>query len=118
MNIAQRVYPIALAGLLASTVVIASDLTALQTKELTVFAARAMGANVGVADIKNVSSRKEVEQMVTAGLNINGLLCAEITDIRPLKVRSAYEVTCVAYRNGSAKKAYIVDALKGSAYEP
>jgi hypothetical protein len=79
---------------------------------------RAMGMKVGVSDIKKVLSRPEIEQMVQTGLNLNGFLCAQVTDIRPLKISGTYEVTCVAFRGGSAKKSYVVEALKGVAFEP
>lgn len=86
-------------------------------KELAVFMMRAMGTNLGVDDIKNQVSPEELETMVSTGLNLNGHLCANITDIRPLKLAGAYEVTCVAYRGGSSQKTYIVDALNGTASE-
>lgn len=96
----------------------AADLSTQNKKELSVFGMRAMGMQVGVSDIKNVLSRPEINQMVQAGLNMNGHLCAQITDIRPLKISGTYEVTCVAYRGGSAKKSYVLEALKGVAFEP
>ncbi len=96
----------------------AADFTTGQKKELTVFGMKAMGLNVGISDVKNILSASEIEQMVATGLNLNGHLCAQITDIRPLKVKSTYEVTCIAYRGGSAKKSYVVDALKGVAFVP
>lgn len=96
----------------------AADLSTQNKKELSVFGMRAMGMKVGVSDIKNVLSRSEIDQMVQAGLNLNGHLCAQITDIRPLKISGTYEVTSVAYRGGSAKKSYVLEALKGVAFEP
>lgn len=95
--------------------VLAGELSTQQKKELTVFGMKATGLNVGIVDVKKVLSTSEIEQIVAAGLNSNGLLCAQITDIRPLKVKSAYEVTCIAYRGGTATKTYIVDALNGTA---
>lgn len=97
---------------------VAEDLSAQHKKELTVFGMRAMGLKVGVSDVKNVLSASEIEQMVATGLNLNGHLCAEITGIRVLKVQGTYEVTCIAYRGGSATKAYVLEALKGVAFEP
>jgi hypothetical protein len=96
----------------------AAELSAQHRKELSVFGMRAMGLKVGVGDVKNVPSRSEIEQVVAVGLNANGYLCAQIVDIRPLKVQGAYEVTCIAYRGGSAKKSYVLEALKGVAFEP
>jgi hypothetical protein len=85
----------------------AAGLSIQQKKELTVFGGRAMGAQVGVGDVKEVMSRSDIEQMVQAGINLNGHLCAQIVDIHPLKVSGAYEVSCIAYRGGSAKKSLI-----------
>tara|TARA_A100001391_G_scaffold72416_1_gene46288 strand:+ start:2224 stop:2922 length:699 start_codon:yes stop_codon:yes gene_type:complete len=93
-------------------------LNQLQSKELVVFSSRAVGAKIGMGAVKNIPSRKELEELVAAGLNLNNLLCAEITALRPLRVKSTYEVTCIAYRNGAAEKSYIVDALHGTAFEP
>lgn len=95
----------------------ASDLNVEQRTELTVFGLRAMGMNAGIRDVKAVPTNSEVEKLVSAGINLNRHLCAQITDIRPLKVRGAYEVTCIAYRGGSAKKAYLLESLKGIASE-
>ena len=102
----------------SATTAQAADLSMQNKKELSVFGMRAMGMKVDVSDIKNVLSRPEINQMVQAGLNMNGHLCAQITDIRPLKIAGVYEVTCVAYRGGSAKKTYVLEALKGVAFEP
>lgn len=52
-------------------------------------------------------------------INLNGLLCAKVLDIRPLKVRpDVYEVTCIVYRGGSSTKTYLMDAAKGNAWAP
>jgi len=90
----------------------------IQKKELTLFGMKAMGLNVDISGVKKVLSTSEVNQMVATGLNLNGHLCAELVAIRPLKVRSTYEATCIAYRGGSAQKSYIIDALKGVAFVP
>ena len=89
-----------------------------QKKELTLFGMKAMGLNVGIGQVKKVLSVLEVNKMVATGLNLNGHLCAELIEIRPLKVKSTYEATCIAYRGGSSKKSYIIDALKGVAFVP
>jgi len=96
----------------------ADSLSDTQKKELTLFGIKAMGLNVGIAQVKNVLSTPEVNEMVATGLNLNGHLCAELILILPLKVKSTYEATCIAYRGGSAKKSYIIDALKGVAFVP
>lgn len=95
----------------------AADLTDAQIKELTVFSGRSMGVNIQSSDIKNIVSRAELNKLVATGININGHLCAEIVDIRPLKISSTYEVTCIAFRDGSSEKAYLIDSHAGIASE-
>ncbi|MBA2492278.1 MAG: hypothetical protein H0V34_11465 [Gammaproteobacteria bacterium] len=92
-------------------------LTTQHKKELTVFGLRSMGMNAGLGDVKKVLSEAEVKELVSTGINLNGHLCAEISDIRPLEVAGAYEVSCIAYRGGSAEKAYLLEALEGIASE-
>lgn len=94
-----------------------STLTTQHKKDLTVFGLRSMGMNAGLGDVKKVLSEAEVKELVLAGINLNGHLCAEILDIRPLEIAGAYEVSCIAYRGGSAKKAYLLEALEGIASE-
>lgn len=105
-------------SLLFSSVVYANSLTDIQKKELTLFGMKAMGMNVDIANIKKVLSVDEVNEMVATGLNFNGHLCAKLTAIKPLRVKSTYEATCIAYEGGSSKKHYIIDALKGVAFVP
>ena len=62
--------------------------------------------------------REELKTLTATILNLNGLLCAEVTDIRPLEIRNLFEVTCIAYRGRSATKTYMMDAAKGTAWEP
>ena len=81
---------------------LAGDLNAQHKRELTVLGSRAMGLLVGVNDVKKILSGAEIEKLVAAGINLNGHLCARITDIRLLKISGGYEVTCIAYRGGSA----------------
>ena len=63
-------------------------------------------------------SDAETKKMVATGLNLNGHLCAELTSIKPLKIKSTYEASCVAYRGGNAQKSYVIDAKKGVAFVP
>lgn len=64
-------------------------------------------------------SDSDLKKMTKLILNTNGLLCAEVLDIRPLKVRdNVYEVECIEYRGGENKKTYIMDAVKGTAWNP
>jgi hypothetical protein len=95
----------------------AADLTNAQKKELSVFAVRSMGMLAGTREGKQALARPEIEKLIATGINLNGHLCARVVDIRALRVTSAYEVTCVAYRGGTAKKAYLLEALKGIASE-
>ena len=103
---------------LIPSLVQAGSLSDMQKKELTLFGMKAMGLNVGIGQVKKVLSVSEVNKMVATGLNLNSHLCAELIAVRLLKVKSTYEATCIAYRGGSAKKSYIIDALKGIAFVP
>jgi hypothetical protein len=95
-----------------------SSLTKDQQRELNVFGIRAgLGLHIGPNDIKNVQTGRDLEQMIALGLNGSGHLCANVVHVSALKMAGKYEVTCVAYRGGSGQKTYIVDALKGLAYE-
>jgi hypothetical protein len=61
----------------------------------------------------------EMDKMTATILNLNGLLCAKVVDIKPLKVgNNIYEVTCVEYRGGSGNVRYIMDAGTGKAWKP
>lgn len=63
--------------------------------------------------------KDDLKKITALVLNLNGLLCAEVVNIRPLKVRpDVYEVTCIEYRGGSATKAYIMDAANKTAWVP
>lgn len=56
-------------------------------------------------------------ESVATILNLNGLLCAKVLDIRPLKVRPhVFEVTCIEYRGGRATKTYTLDLDKATAW--
>ena len=63
-------------------------------------------------------SKEELKEMTALILNLNGLLCAEVIDIRPLKMKDIYEVECIEYRGGKGRKIYIMDAAKGTAWIP
>ena len=107
MSFFSSVSPTALAG----------NLSLENKKELTVFGLRSLGMQSGVGDVKKVLSKAEIEELVSTGINLNGFLCAKITDISSLKIKSAYEVTCIANRGGTAKKTYLLESLKGIASE-
>lgn len=62
---------------------------------------------------------KEAKELAALMLNLNKLLCAEVVEIRPLKVQqNIHEVTCIEYRGGSGKKTYLIDIEKGTAWIP
>jgi hypothetical protein len=68
--------------------------------------------------IAHALDREELKTLTATILNLNGLLCAEVTDIRPLEIKNIFEVTCIEYRDGTGTKTYIMDAAKGTAWEP
>ena len=59
------------------------------------------------------------KELAALMINLNKYLCAEVIEIRPLKVnRNVQEVTCIEYRGGTNKKTYLVDIEKGVAWVP
>lgn len=61
----------------------------------------------------------ELRKMTAAIINMNGLLCARVVDIRPLPVgKYIFEVTCIEYRGGTGRKVYLMDAARGIAWVP
>ncbi len=59
----------------------------------------------------------EAEEIAAFMLNMNGLLCAEVVDLRALAQKNVYEVQCVKYSGGSAEATYILDMNTGAAWE-
>ncbi|MER8438875.1 hypothetical protein NKH36_04625 [Mesorhizobium sp. M1312] len=59
----------------------------------------------------------ELKEMTAFIINANGLLCAEVTDIRPLQLDGQFEVTCIEYRGGSGTVRYIMNAKQGTAFK-
>lgn len=79
-----------------------------------VFAATMAITQTGVA-----ASDQELKEATAFILNMNGLLCDKVVDIRPLKARKdVYEVECIEYGGGETRKTYIMDARKGTAWVP
>lgn len=75
-------------------------------------------AEIVQSNVSNFSD-SDLKKMTKLILNTNGLLCADVIDIRPLKVRdNVYEVECIEYRGGQNRKTYIMDAAKGTAWNP
>jgi hypothetical protein len=60
---------------------------------------------------------QDTAEMVATMLNLNGFLCAKVTDFRKLEVADQYEVTCVEYRGGSGTVRYILDLSTGKAFK-
>ncbi len=73
---------------------------------------------IGERPIVNVLSDQEIDELVATGLNLNGHLCAKVVDIRSLRVKGAYEATCIAFRGGTSRKTYIIDSSRGTAFLP
>jgi hypothetical protein len=48
---------------------------------------------------------------------LNGGLCGEIVDVKPRKKKDTFDVTCVAYRNGSGMAQYRINGATGSVTE-
>jgi hypothetical protein len=81
-------------------------------------------ANAAQATLESNGNETQPESVATSNesiallINLNSLLCAEVVEINPLKMRpSVFEVTCVEYRGGKATKTYIVDTDSGTAFE-
>ncbi len=47
--------------------------------------------------------------MVSAAINLQRYLCADVTDISPLAKEGRYEVSCTKYRGGKAPVHYVID---------
>lgn len=63
------------------------------------------------------ASADQLLQQIATVINLNGHLCASVTDVRPLKIKDTYEVTCIEYRGGQGEVRYILDASKGVAFK-
>jgi hypothetical protein len=62
-------------------------------------------------------TKEELKTVMATMLNLNGHLCAEVIDIRPLQVANQFEVTCIEYRGGSGRVRYIFDGNTGKAFK-
>ena len=57
-------------------------------------------------------------EMIATAINLNGLLCAKVVNVRPLQVNNdTFEVTCIEYRGGSSRATYIINTETGVAFE-
>ena len=79
-------------------------------------AADELAAQQQAAPAGQTFTREELKTLVSATILLNGYLCAEVVDIRPLVKADTYEVTCIEYRGGRGTKLYIFDAARGSAF--
>lgn len=61
----------------------------------------------------SAASEAELKEKVATLINLNGHLCASVTDVRPLEIAGNFEITCVEYRGGSGTVRYILNAAKG-----
>jgi len=67
---------------------------------------------------ERLPSKQESAEAIATVINLNGHLCARVTNVAPLKVSgSAYEVTCIEYRGGTGKVRYVVNADTGVAFK-
>lgn len=71
---------------------------------------------LGFASVASAASESELKAQIATIINLNGHLCASVTDVRPLQIKDKYEVTCIEYRGGSGTVRYILDAMKGIAF--
>jgi len=113
----KRFISVVLVLMVIASAGVAVELTVAQRKELIVFALLSMGAAASVADVKDPLTDAEVHKLVATGLNLNGLLCAKVLTLTPLKLPSKYEAKCIAYRGGEGTKMYVIEALAGRAFE-
>lgn len=63
---------------------------------------------------KATVSRKEADQLLATLINLNGMLCAEVVSVTPLRTRDRYEVECIEYRGGQHRATYVVDVGRGA----
>ena len=62
------------------------------------------------------SDKESLKEMIALMINLKGDLCAKVLDVRPLRLKDTYEVTCIEYRGGSGTVRYIFNARTGAAY--
>jgi hypothetical protein len=69
----------------------------------------------GGLDSANAATPEELKNSIATMINLNGLLCASVTDVKPLELNNHYQVTCIEYGGGSGQVRYIFDALHAKA---
>lgn len=65
----------------------------------------------------NAATDAELKETMATFINLNGLLCAKVTNIRPLKLNNKFEVMCIEYRGGAGTVRYIFDGNTGIAFK-
>lgn len=60
------------------------------------------------------ASTAEAEDLLATLINLNGMLCAEVISVTPLRTRDRYEVECIEYRGGRHRATYVVDVSRGA----
>jgi len=61
-------------------------------------------------------SRSDLNKVIGLIINTNGMLCAEVVSVSPLKQKDVYEVRCIEYRGGTGTVDYIMNAREGTAF--
>lgn len=69
--------------------------------------------------VPNQIDGEKAKVLAASMANMNGHLCAEVVEIRPLKVRpEIHEIVCIEYRGGTGRKMYLLDTKKGTVWIP
>lgn len=62
----------------------------------------------------NLTASETAKETAATMINLNGHLCAKVTELLPAKNQSdAFEVTCTEYRNGTGTAHYLLDSKTG-----
>ena len=64
-----------------------------------------------------IASNNDAEEGMALLINLNGLLCAKVVSVTPLKIEKTYEVRCIEYRGGTRTVDYIVNLKTGRAFQ-
>ena len=59
------------------------------------------------ASSAQVLAQDALEEKIALHINLNGYLCARITNVVPIQGKDTYRVTCVEFRGGSSTATYI-----------
>lgn len=62
-------------------------------------------------------TREEIKEVLAAVLNMQGFLCAKVTDVTPLAQKNLFEVRCIEYRGGRGTVDYILDTTTMKAFK-